>query len=674
MLRIRKLKIQINTTKGLYGLNLSFSNGLNVIRGWNSSGKSTIFQSILYCLGMEELVGGRNEKAMQSVLKNEILNDDKLKEAEVIESSIFLEIENNSIITIERYVRSEAKDSKLMRVYQGPFLSENNKEFDSLPMYVHDAGSATDISHGFFAYLEEFLNYSLPVIQYNDNTLRKIYLQNIFPAFVVEQKVGWSDFLATIPYYNLRDKEKRAVEFILNLDSRTIEEQKQEIRKEKENVIEKWKNKIYQVEEIEKKSATEVNGLEESPFIINASNLISLNYLTPHGRVVLEEYINLLERELYELEKSEIPRIEQVSAEKEQELSDLNNTYRKYTVQYDFINNIKNNSETYILTIKERLKQIEEELYQNKLHLKLKKLGAEENINVSIELCPTCGQNINDTLLPQDSLELPMNIEENIGYLTSQRSMAESFIKRHQNDIENNLKKIKALETYLTQLRERIRSIKRDLVTDGRMPSIEAIERRLKLKGRVDFYRNVQIEWLRFKEEFLQLSNEWIEVLEREKKLPKTSFSKKDYAEIKYLNEQFIRLLKRFDYASKTLDDLDIPLDKLIPVTQGAYNIKFDSSASDLVRAILAFTCSLYLTSIKFNGNHPNLLIFDEPGNQDTATSTLRQFFLELSSYNAQSFVFASFKQSESDFLESTKDVTFNLIESPGRKFIRKLN
>jgi hypothetical protein len=51
-----------------------------------------------------------------------------------------------------------------------------------------------------------------------------------------------------------------------------------------------------------------------------------------------------------------------------------------------------------------------------------------------------------------------------------------------------------------------------------------------------------------------------------------------------------------------------------------------------------------------------------------TATSTLRELFLELNSYNAQCLVFASFKQSESDFHESTKDVVFNLIDSTWKK------
>jgi hypothetical protein len=63
-----------------YGLNLSFSDRLNIIRVGTLQGRVQFFNLILYCLGMEELIGGRNEKAMQSVRKNEILNDDKAKE------------------------------------------------------------------------------------------------------------------------------------------------------------------------------------------------------------------------------------------------------------------------------------------------------------------------------------------------------------------------------------------------------------------------------------------------------------------------------------------------------------------------------------------------------------------------------------------------------------------
>jgi hypothetical protein len=674
MLKIRSLKIQINTDKGLYGLYIEFKSGLNIVRGNNSSGKSTIFQSILYCLGMEELIGGKNEKAMQSVLKDEVLNDEKKKEAIVIESSVLMEIENEEIITIERYIKSSSKSSKLVKVYSGALLSGENKELQSIEMYVHDPGSATDTEFGYLAYLEKFLGYELPIVQYNDNALRKLYLQNIFPAFVIEQKAGWSEFLATIPYYNLRDKERRAIEFILNLDSWNIEEKKQEIKMQKQDLIEEWGSLSNQINEVARRSATEVNGLTEMPSILNELNGVFLTYSTPDKTFSLSDYLEQMRNELKQIEEAEIPRIAEISQQKEEELNALNTVYRRYNVQYDLLNNQKGTAESNLEIIQQRLQQIKEELYQNKQHSKLKTLGAAEKVKTALDECPACGQTLNDVLLPQEASIVPMNIEENILYLTSQQLMAETYINNHKIDIDNFASKLRTYEVAIAQQREKIRAIKRDLVTDDRMPSVELIERRIKLRNRLEFYLDIQKQFLSLNELLKLKSDAWVKVLRAEGKLPKESFSHSDFSKLKFLKTNFIRLLKSFDYGSKSLDDLDITKDKLIPVANGGYSIKFDSSASDLMRAIFAYTCALYLTSQKFHCNHPSFIMFDEPGGQETAISTLRDLLKELQQYSAQSIVFASFKQSESDFKESTEGVEFNLIESAtGKKFIKRL-
>ena len=72
MIKINAINIKIVTPDGLYGFEQSFQKGLNIIRGNNSSGKSSLFQAILYALGLEELLGGKNEKTMQSVLKDQV--------------------------------------------------------------------------------------------------------------------------------------------------------------------------------------------------------------------------------------------------------------------------------------------------------------------------------------------------------------------------------------------------------------------------------------------------------------------------------------------------------------------------------------------------------------------------------------------------------------------------
>ena len=42
---------------GLYGTDIAFAPGLNVIRAPNTSGKSTCIQAIIYALGLEGMLG-----------------------------------------------------------------------------------------------------------------------------------------------------------------------------------------------------------------------------------------------------------------------------------------------------------------------------------------------------------------------------------------------------------------------------------------------------------------------------------------------------------------------------------------------------------------------------------------------------------------------------------------
>jgi hypothetical protein len=67
------------------------------------------------------------------------------------------------------------------------------------------------------------LGWELPSVASSDGELKKLYIQTIFPAFIVEQKRGWSDFLSTIPYYGIRNAQSRAIEFLLGLDVFEIE-------------------------------------------------------------------------------------------------------------------------------------------------------------------------------------------------------------------------------------------------------------------------------------------------------------------------------------------------------------------------------------------------------------------------------------------------------------------
>ena len=74
MFYISRLKVEILTNKSksiedLFGFDFEFQKGLNIVAGHNSRGKTTINSCVYYALGMEELIGGRNEKALDKALK-----------------------------------------------------------------------------------------------------------------------------------------------------------------------------------------------------------------------------------------------------------------------------------------------------------------------------------------------------------------------------------------------------------------------------------------------------------------------------------------------------------------------------------------------------------------------------------------------------------------------------
>ena len=96
MLRINRLRVEINTVKGVYGIDKTFEDGLNFIASLeNTCGKSSILAAIYYCLGFEQILGGAGgigSKVLTSAFKTAI--EDKGEPLTVTESGAYLEISN----------------------------------------------------------------------------------------------------------------------------------------------------------------------------------------------------------------------------------------------------------------------------------------------------------------------------------------------------------------------------------------------------------------------------------------------------------------------------------------------------------------------------------------------------------------------------------------------------
>ena len=665
MIKLNAIKIKIVTPDGLYGFEQSFQKGLNIIRGNNSSGKSSLFQAILYALGLEELLGGKNEKTMQSVLKDQVEFPDS-DFHQILQSEVFLEIENNEVITVSRSIISPTDSPKLVNVYYGSLLTGDNKNLKKQSMFIHDKGGAADDVYGFHAFLSRFLGWNMPEVINNQGQSSHLYIQQIAPIFMIEQKSGWSDFFATMPYYGIKQATSRIIEYILNMDVFENQRRKTELSYREEQIKEDWKTIFIHISNIARDTRYNLQGLNEKPSLLNINEVLLLKD-TETGVIDLQTELATFKREYARLNTIKVKSIGDSAEFYEQQLSTLQYTLAQKSISYDIMNSDLLLCEQQLEEYKEQLQDVNSDLKKNRNALKIIDLGGEIQSEVAFLICPTCHQHIEDSLLPNSIQEIPMGINENIQYLESKKKMIEKYIEGQVLKCSGLRKNMETIRLDLINLRSQIRSIKKDLTEDNRLPSISEIEYRLNLKKKIELFERKINEFEKLKDQLNSLSKEYTKLLYQKKTFAVNAYSANDIKKIKDLDSYFKTALQDFEYESKPISTIRISDVDYLPLTQletgEKYNIRFDSSASDFIRCLWAYYIALMQTSLKNNGNHPNLLMFDEPKQQDMSEDGFRTFMRKLSEFTSeQTLVFASFENKDESFLSATKGLTYNLI------------
>ncbi len=662
MFRINYLLIEVVTEQGLFGNRIAFSPDLNIIHGDNSSGKSTCINAILYGLGLEELVGGKKEKTMKPVLRDELEYQKKIYK--VLESNVYLEIENSNeeIVTVRRSVKSDNRDANLVTVYFGPKLSAPDGYYKSQDMYVHSSGSSTN-ALGFHSFLEKFLGWNLPFVPAYKGEDRKLYLQTLFPAFVIEQVRGWSDFLATVPtYYGIKNVTKRAIEFLLDLDVIQNEKERLRIASQKQSISTAWSNLIQNIERLGDRTNVEISGLPRKPEILTHDQLNGLLFVQDkNGSISLQEYKDRLVAELTVLSMEETPRAGEEINENRKRLEEFMDQLNSYEFEYRDLKHTQKLEQDNLRSLQQQLSIIEEDLVKNKDVQKIMKLGSDMELMLSKDICPTCHQHIKESLLPQSINQEPMNIGENIKFLEGQKRMVGLAIAVSKDLITRYESRIDFIKKEINDLRTVIRSLKREMVSDDRLPSQAQIERRIKLQHEVNFLEQIEKEFDDLINDIKQLSSRWKEVLADESKLPEEYFSEADQLKLKKLEEYFRQYVTKFGYKSKPTDKIEISEDKYFPTVNG-FDMKFDASASDHIRAIWAYTLALYSVSNDFGGNHPNLIVFDEPGQHQIDFNHLKEFLETLHQTKGRHQFIVATSFPKKDFGNVIRNIDFNYI------------
>lgn len=176
MLRINRIKAVSRTDSGNFGFDYSLSNGLNLISSNdNTKGKSSAILAIYYCLGFEEIIGGRGKKTLTAVYKS-VVKDERGVSRTVLESEAWLEITNGQdVVSIKRTAEMEGRNENLITVYHSNLDGIHNPETYVEDMYIHSPNSTTS-SKGFHAFLEKFIGLELPLVPSNDGSEYKLYM------------------------------------------------------------------------------------------------------------------------------------------------------------------------------------------------------------------------------------------------------------------------------------------------------------------------------------------------------------------------------------------------------------------------------------------------------------------------------------------------------------------
>lgn len=673
---INAFKISLLTSGGEYGFECTFKSGLNIIRGDNSSGKSTLINSLIYSLGMEEILGGKGTKVLPYALK-EYVEDENKNKVKITSSYVYVEIENRDgdVITLKRSITSEEKNSKLLEIIVGPYLSNKSESYKVIPTYLHDKGSANGSEHGFFSYLENFMSLSLPYVAGSNGEEVKLYLQTIFSSSLIEQKRGWTDYIANTPYYAIRDVKTKIVEFVLDFDVFENEKKKILALSELSEIQKKWSEERYKISLASESVSIVVAGIRESVDDRFDKSLVDLSKISDGNEVNIYSHIGEL-----------VDRVESIKRKGEStksgasiELLDLYNDSRseldKLLTLHDRLESDIRLSNIRLVEYKQTLVGIEDDLAKNKVALKLKRYGSIKNLDVANDQCPSCHQPIDDSLLLADTLVQPMSIEDNIKYLESQKKMVSKYISGLNRAVSKLALQVQGLSDDISEKRLLCLSLKKDLRS---FDSISESDIRIKvqLEGKISDFTKIVDIISKSINTLKKLSLEYIEAKRNLSSIPSRKMSGNDIEKIKEFQKNFKVLAGKFGYKSASTDDIEINMDTLFPYLSGIElrevntDIKSDSSASDFVRLIWAYILSMHMVSNKYSGNHFGIIIFDEPAQHSMGVTSVNELLKSLSIQSSlQGIVAASFDESDRVFAESIDGVSHNLIRV-GRKLL----
>lgn len=612
-LKINNLIFNITTNDGSgYGATITFKNGLNVIYGPNSVGKTSIVTGIVYGLGAEKGLG--IFKSIQNPFKPEFY---KAIDGKIIKTSyLLLEISNGEeVVTIFRYIKGT--DINIVAVKNCRAVDFHKIE-ESEKLIVSGEGVFSE--NGFQTFLFNFLGLEQVLLPTYDQNFSKLYFENLLPLFFVEQRAGWSQIQARqVTRYNIKDIKKVAFEYLFGLDRFNL------------HLIEL---KVKELDSHLRSLRTELKQNEENLLIIaNAEKvddipLVNTNYI---GKTSIYEYIKYL-KDKYKIESDFINQLSSKNKKYEDSNLKLRDSIKSLDFQYRKSSERISKLNTEISGYENYLDRIKSNKYKNR---QLKKIR-EFSTDLNIKSCPICEAklltvNDDECILCHNDLSKKISTpEQNLAFLEDEEKTFKKVISQRIIDRRKIIEKRSAIKEKINEYETQL-----DLQTKT-YAGKEFAALRKRILDADSTYKDMQ-KFTRISERWEKLSplrksiikteKESNELKEEISKYKQTSHDNLIIGKIKSYIKSNVSNLGLFKGNKDLIEEIKLDeTDNYMPYLDNfdIYNI---SSSSDNIRIILSYYLALLQTSIELNQikkiSYPNILILDEPKQQNLDNDSL---------------------------------------------------
>ncbi|WP_406071944.1 hypothetical protein [Micromonospora sp. NBC_01638] len=588
-------------------------------------------------------------------------------------SFVRLEIENSrgEVITVHRVVKSDGIDPRLITVMHGAAITDRTAGQNRSDYFVRMPGSAQRRA-GFHHFLADFVGWSLPRVTKTDGSEAPLYVECLFPYSFVEQKQGWLGVQPRIPaYFQIRDVVRRSAEFILGLDAYNLALRRQRLEYARALAESEWKQRARTLEGEAAAASVVLTNLPTAPSAvtepIQAEALVAQ---TDGTWLSVEAEVSRLSEILQSIEivpetGPAVQNLEvQLSAVQDQ-LTASNAAIVDAVADYD-------GAQARAAHLQERVGALEEDLQRHKDAALLSRLGSRHSTLLGNEPhCPTCNQFLPDGF---DITSTPMSTDDNIRFIEQELSTFRNMLSDALRRRDVQATRVHRLREESNAIRSQIRSIKDSLVSPSAMPSIAAIAQQIRIEEQIGALRKFADDLETVLAELFDRAGSWRQIDEELKTLGKDPLSITDREKIGHIDESFRDQLHAYRFRSVSPENITISEDSYKPVHEG-FDLGFDLSASDMIRAMWAYLLSFAEVSLKHATNHPGLLVLDEPRQQEVHRTDFATFLQRLARDGSDGLqVIVATSEEYGSLSMMLTETPHNMVSlDPGSKILRPL-